>query len=878
MNKYCIKVSILFLIITFCFGNSQQKKDTSHVNTNNIDEVILISSSDISKDKKTLSAISTVKSDRILERIGNQNFPEILKHTPSVYVNKGGNFGDGKINVRGFSADNITVMLNGIPVNDMERGTVYFSNLHGLSDVTSALQVQRGLGSSKIAISSIGGTVNFITRASDKNRGGTVEALYASDEYLKTVASYNTGKTASGWSSAVLVSRTLGNTFAYGTKFEANSYYFALGYRKPLSNHDFQFTITASPEWHMQNSQSTIETYQKYGTREKPNRRYNPNWGFLNSDEYSQTINYYSKPIASINWDWKMDADSELSSVIYASWGRGGGTGILGSINGKDVSELPRSKRGLIRFEDIVKWNKGENITDFGTANTNPMNSHRTNGMVRRTHINSHDWYGFLTNFENKVDDNWKLSVGLDGRYYYGYHTGVISDFLGNSSYTETYNRNLPNGYIVKRGQKPQPSINPFVKAVRDKSQIVGRNYDGEILWGGIFGQAEYSDEKVSTFIQGSLSEQGFQRYDHWVVDGITKQQGRTVNKKSGFKYIPGFNIKTGVNINLEENNNIFANIGYYSKQPNNYVVFPYPQSGEWAVDNQQIVNKQLVNEKILSTELGYGFKSQILNTSINLYYTSWRNRYQKFIDLPKIINPVTGNNYENLYANIIGINEVHMGIEYDLDLKVTDYLKLEGMFSTGTWYYDGNVFANLFDQNGKPIAYNGQYNVELALNGVKVSGAAQTIASLGFMLKPLKDMKLWSSWNYYDRYYGLVNFNENYILNSNSSKMSSAEGALRYPSYSIFDLGLSYTFKMDYGQKFVIIGNIYNLFDTYYISDASSSISADSFPDKLADGSPNTAKSTYRTLGYTYKGIANANKVYFGAGRTWSLSVSYSF
>jgi iron complex outermembrane receptor protein len=56
-------------------------------------------------------------------------------------------------------------MINGMPVNDMENGWVYWSNWAGLTDVTSAIQVQRGLGSSKLAISSVGGTINVLTRA-----------------------------------------------------------------------------------------------------------------------------------------------------------------------------------------------------------------------------------------------------------------------------------------------------------------------------------------------------------------------------------------------------------------------------------------------------------------------------------------------------------------------------------------------------------------------------------------------------------------------------------------------------------------------------------------------------------------------------------------
>jgi len=880
MNQHFVKAGVLALMFAFNYDYAQQKTDSLGEGHTNIEEVVITGVADIARDRKTPVAVSTLRETQIVERLGNQEFPEILKHTPSVYTTKGsGGFGDGRINIRGFNTNNIAVMFNGIPVNDMESGSVYFSNWQGLSDVTSALQVQRGLGSSKLAIASVGGTMNFITRAADKRKGGTVSVALANHGYIKTTTTYNTGKSSSGWSSSVLFSRRSGSMYSEGTKFEGYNYYFALGYNKPKSDHDFQFTITAAPQWHMQNYQSTIATYQKYGSSEKPNRRYNPNWGYLDGEKYSQSMNFYSKPIASINWDWKVDYSSKLSSVIYASWGRGGGTGTLGSINKRSINSLPKTDDGQMRFDDIVRWNKGEYIPDFGAINTSPGSASRTNGLVKRIHVNSHDWYGFLSNFQTKMNENWNISLGIDGRYYYGYHPGVISDFWGNNSYTETYNRNIPSGYLVTNKQNPKSSFNPIEKAVKDKSQIVSRNYDGEVLWGGVFGQLEYSDEITSMFVQGSLSKQGFQRYDNWIVDGVTEQQGEIVNRKTGFKYILGYNAKTGININLDENNNVFANFGYYSKQPNNYDVYPYPQLGDRAVGNQQIVNKQLTNEKIASGELGYGFRNHILNISLNFYYTSWKDRHQRFSNLPDIPDPSTGKKYERPYANVMGIHELHMGIEYEGTLKLTDYLDVNTMFSIGDWHYKGNVSANLFDQNGTSIKYNGNSDIKLAFDKVKISDAAQTTASIGFTFKPIKEINMWSNWNYYDRYYGIVNFNEDYILETDGSKKPEAErGALRYPSYNLFDLGVSYSLNLGSKNKLVFTGNIYNLLDTYYISDARSSISADSVPGRLADGSENTAKSTYNELGYTYKGIANANQVYFGAGRTWSLGVSYKF
>ena len=83
-----------------------------------------------------------------------------------------GCFGDARITIRGFAQENIAVLINGVPVNDMENGKVYWSNWAGLSDVTTAMQVQRGLGSSKLAISSVGGTINIITKTTDLEEGG----------------------------------------------------------------------------------------------------------------------------------------------------------------------------------------------------------------------------------------------------------------------------------------------------------------------------------------------------------------------------------------------------------------------------------------------------------------------------------------------------------------------------------------------------------------------------------------------------------------------------------------------------------------------------------------------------------------------------------
>lgn len=84
-----------------------------------LDEIKIISS--FAVGRKTPVAFSTVDNKTINEQLGSQELPEVLKMTPGVYSTKqGGGVGDARINVRGFDQQNIAVLINGVPVNDME--------------------------------------------------------------------------------------------------------------------------------------------------------------------------------------------------------------------------------------------------------------------------------------------------------------------------------------------------------------------------------------------------------------------------------------------------------------------------------------------------------------------------------------------------------------------------------------------------------------------------------------------------------------------------------------------------------------------------------------------------------------------------------------
>lgn len=79
--------------------------------------------SSVAVARKTPIAVSTIEPTFIEEKLGNQEFTEILKSTPSVFTSKeGGGYGDSEVTVRGFGSANTAVMINGVPMNDMEWG------------------------------------------------------------------------------------------------------------------------------------------------------------------------------------------------------------------------------------------------------------------------------------------------------------------------------------------------------------------------------------------------------------------------------------------------------------------------------------------------------------------------------------------------------------------------------------------------------------------------------------------------------------------------------------------------------------------------------------------------------------------------------------
>jgi outer membrane cobalamin receptor len=765
------------------YSASNTNLGTIELEPSNVLNEIVVTATSFAIDRKTPVAVSTIKASDIEVKLGSQEFPEILKSTPGVYATKsGGGFGDGRINLRGFNSENVAVMINGVPVNDMESGRVFWSNWAGLGDVTSALQVQRGLGASKVAVPSIGGTINILTKTTDMKKGGNLFTAVGNDGYLKYGATVSTGLLDNGFAVTASGSKTTGEGYVDGTQFSGASYFVNIS-KNINDSHKLSFTSFGSPQRHGQRqNRSLIETIRKADS----GIRFNPDWGLRDGNVVHIEDNFYHKSQTSLNHYWTISDKSNLSTALYASWGTGGGGGEAGSNTGLFENRIGGNDQP-VDIDNIVAINRANAVNNLGSE------------AYLRASRNDHSWFGVLSTFKTDLSDNLALVAGVDLRTYTGEHFQEVTDLLGGAYAFDNGNVNNANAQLQ----------------VGDK-----RSYhnDGQVGWQGVFAQLEYDTDNISGFISTAYSNTSYRR-----VDYFNYLDSDPLQKTDKYNFM-GFSTKGGANYNINENHNIFANVGYFEKAPGFDAVFKN-------FDNEHI-NPDAVNEKILSTELGYGFRGEKFAANVNLYRTSWNDRSTSF--------RVRGGNDDgsDLNAFFSGVDAIHQGFEFDFTYKAFDDLTLTGMVSIGDWKWDNDLEdVELFDDNTQELVRT----IDVYLKGVKVADAAQTTAALGLKYDLLDKTSLMVDYNYFDNLYS------DFAVEERTTQ--GLPQAWKVPAYHTFDASLKHGFKIG-DLSTTLIARMNNVFDVRYIADSE-------------DGTGS---------------VASTAKVWYGFGRTFNISMKINF
>lgn len=791
--------------------------------------------SSIAVARKTPVAVSTLEPAFIEEKLGTQEFPEILKSTPGVYATKdGGGYGDAKVNVRGFKSENVAMMVNGVPMNGMENQKVYWSNWSGMSDVTRSMQVQRGLGASKVASPSVGGSINVITKSTEAKRGGSVSYAMGNDGYSKMLFTVNSGLSKDGWAFTLLGAKTWGDGYIQGTNFEGYTWFANIA-KRINENHQLSLTAFGAPQWHNQrnyNNGLSIKEWQRvqnYMGDDSP-YKYNSTFGYRNGQAFNSSRNAYHKPQISLNHLWQIDAKSSLSTAAYVSIGRGYGYSGTGDRSHRSKWYGTNSS-GLVNTE----FRCPDGTFDYDAVEA--LNTQSTTGskMIMAKSMNNHMWYGLLSTYTTKFGENFDFYGGIDFRYYKGLHQNVITDLFGGKYFVDADNRKNVRPENNPLGQRPE-----FVNQKLGVGDVIYRDYDGFVMYEGAFAQLEYNLDKLSAFVSGGLSNTSYWRKDRLYYAGD--------KAKSSKEYYMGGNVKGGLNYNLNEKNNVFFNAGFISRAPMFDNTFINSQTSHER-------NPDAKNEKVMSFELGYGFRSRFFTANVNAYYTKWIDK--SLYDGGFYTNQETKTE-ERWTMNLLGANANHIGVEVDFVAKPTRWLDVTGMFSWGDWRWNGTASGYMFNAQGQIMANSGgtvvtdmtnveQYKYNIKMDNVSVGGSAQTTAALGINVRPMKGLRISADWNFFARNYADYDIA---IGDATQDTPYVVSDPWQIPSYSTFDLSAGYTF--DFGKvRATLSGNVNNLFNQEYIADA-------------RDGSTHDWDSATRVL--------------YGFGRTYSIRLKFNF
>jgi len=687
-------------------------------------------------DRNTPVAVSLIKSRTIEQKTGNQDYPEILKMTPGIYATKeGGGNGDDRLTLRGFQQENVALLLNGVPVSSMENGLVYWSNWTGLTDATESIQVQRGLGASRVAMNSVGGTINIITKSTSAQAGGAVRFSLSDYGNSKTALSFSTGKMKNGTSLTFLGSRTSGPGFVDATYVNAWAYFLSLS-REFGKKHRIVLTAMGAPEKHGQRNYGMSNAdHEKFGVK------YNSNWGEYNGKILSLSENFYHKPQININHYWDISDKAFLATSAYVSFGKGGGRYSEAFNYGKPIWDY--RKNDQIDFDQVFT-NNSTNPDSVVLANGSTVKGYSKN--ILTNYKADHYWVGLLSSLSLEINNEFKLTTGIHIRNFRSHLYEVVDNLLGGDFWVEQYAWSLAG--VAGREQ------------VKKRGDVINVDNYSMISYGNLFGQLEYNKGKYKAFVASTLSGTQYSRKDPY--NYIENPLSETVAKA-------GFDVKAGASYKLGRYGNVYANAGFYSREPYYKFVF---------VDYHNTVAENLTNEKISTAEAGYTFENNQISARVNLYYTLWKDKSLLSRENIQLIDSIPR-------SLVRGLNALHKGIETEITYKIMRGLSLSASISIGDWKWLNDVTASIYNDNQVLVDSMMVYS-----KGLVVGDAPQNQIGFSAEYKTLDGFWFSSDYVFYDRLF--ANFDP-----VNRNNPNDRQQPYRIPSYSMLDLYLGYDLKV---------------------------------------------------------------------------------
>jgi len=668
----------------------------------------------------------------------DQNVPGLLHASNDIFASTAGyTFSGAYFRVRGYDSENSFVSFNGIGICSPENGRPNWSDWSGLNDATRVKELSYGLSPSDNSFGAVGGMTDINTRASLYRKMIKLSYSLSNRTYNNRIMlTYATGPQKGGWSFMASASRRWAKEgYVDGTFYDYWGYFVAAE-KKFGTKHSLAFTAFGAPSRRGMQGASTQEAYDLAGTN-----YYNPNWGYQDGEKRNAKVRKAHEPVLNLTHYWNITNKTKLTTNLMYYFGSNSSTS-LNWYNAPDprpdyYRKLPGYK-GTTPYDSATiqmmtnHWQNEVNTRQINWDDiyqdnySSGMKGQQSNYIIEEN-VTDFSQIALNSFINHKLNTNIKLSGGLDVRSYNARHYKIINDLLGGNFWVDVdqyAERDFPDDTLLLQNDLNNP--NRVVK----KGDVFGYDYEAHINQINLWGQSEFSYNKVDFYVSASLT--GLQ---YWRTGNM--KNGRYPDNSYGNSSKQIFlnvGVKAGLTYKITGRHIIDANGIFMTRAPYFYDAYISPKT-------RNSVLPAMNNEMIYGGDINYNIRYPWVKARLSLYLTRFtdQSKISAFYhdDLQTFVNYV-----------MTGIDATHQGIEFGTEVKVTKMVSLIGVASIGQYFYTSrpNTLISV-DNASKPdtkfITYMENFNV---------SGTPQTALSLGVKFN-------------YD--YWFFNFNANYYGNT---------------------------------------------------------------------------------------------------------------
>ncbi len=634
----------------------------------------------------------------------SQDISGLLTASRDVYLNAAAfNLGQLRFRIRGYDSELTKTFLNGMPMNDLESGRVFWGAWGGLNDVTRARENHFGLEANSLSFGGIGGSVGVDTRASSQRKQIRASYAVSNRSYRnRLMLTYNTGQLDGGWAISLSGSRRWAQEgYEPGTFSDDWSYFASID--KKLGDHSLNLTVLGAPTHRGGRTASVDELIELSG-----DTYYNPFWGYQNGKKRNSRVSRSHQPIGILRHDWKIDKKSSLTTSIGIQSGRNGRTA-LDWFDAPDprpeyyrnlpsfvsdpalkaqLTELYQNNPDLLQ----INWNQLYNINYASNGEALGING----GIVRAGNIaryilaeRRYDTHQATFNsvYENAVSENVSIQGGLTYQAGRKHNFQVLDDLLGADFHWDIdrfATRNFPGDV-----SKWQSDLNNPDRIVGE-GDTYGYDYDLNVRKTDAWVQGQFTFSKVDAFLAANVNSTTFWRTGNFKSGLFPFNSLGDAEKQDYLTY----SLKGGITYKIDGRNYLYANGGTGTLAPNIRNAYQAPRRRNQLVENLEEMN-------YTTFEGGYLLKSPTVKARISAYYTTLQNQTDNISFF--IEDLLVGDIFGNYIVN--GVDQQHTGIELGLETKLGAGFSVSGAAALGQYIYTSRPTATIYvDNNAQQV------------------------------------------------------------------------------------------------------------------------------------------------------------------------------